>query len=150
MPSWALAAIDSLRFHIIMMKRKKLCCAGLIYWVDVIMGFVTGFVVIYNLRRRVIREPTSIAEYYVRYGTFLPDFLASLPTIAEVCSTHSQIPAQPLFRMHAHISTAEYYIRYGTFVPDLLTPQPTTAEAGPSLIGHHASKRPLFRSIKAT
>lgn len=64
------------------------CCAGLIYWVDVIMGFVTGFVVIYNLRRRVIREPMSIAEYYVRYGTFLPDFLASLPTIAEVCSAH--------------------------------------------------------------
>ena len=63
------------------------CCAGLIYWVDVIMGFVTGFVVIYNLRRRVIREPMSIAEYYVRYGTFLPDFLASLPTIAEVCPT---------------------------------------------------------------
>ncbi len=57
------------------------------------MGFVTGFVVIYNLRRRVIREPMSIAEYYVRYGTFVPDFLASLPTIAEVCSEHTQYNA---------------------------------------------------------
>ena len=57
--------------------------AGIIYWADVFMGFATGFVVIYNLRRRVIRRPVSIAEYYVRYGTFWPDFLASLPTIAE-------------------------------------------------------------------
>ncbi len=58
--------------------------AGVIYWADVVMGFMTGFVVIYNLRRRVIRRPVAIAEYYVRYGTFWPDFLASLPTIAEV------------------------------------------------------------------
>ena len=58
--------------------------AGIIYWADLFMGFATGFVVIYNLRRRVIRRPVSIAEYYVRYGTFWPDFLASLPTIAEV------------------------------------------------------------------
>ena len=57
---------------------------GVIYWADVFMGFMTGFVVIYNLRRRVIRRPVAIAEYYIRYGTFWPDFLASLPTIAEV------------------------------------------------------------------
>ena len=57
---------------------------GVIYSADVFMGFMTGFVVIYNLRRRVIRRPVAIAEYYIRYGTFWPDFLASLPTIAEV------------------------------------------------------------------
>ena len=57
--------------------------AGVIYWLDVLMGFATGFVVIYSLRRRVVRRPVSIAEFYVRYGTFWPDFLASLPTIAE-------------------------------------------------------------------
>ena len=59
--------------------------AGIIYWADVFMGFTTGFVVIYNLRRRIIRQPRAVAEYYVRYGTFWPDFLSSLPTIAEVC-----------------------------------------------------------------
>ena len=63
--------------------RGCVCTAGIIYWADVFMGFATGFVVIHNLRRRVIRRPVSIAEYYVRYGTFWPDFLASLPTIAE-------------------------------------------------------------------
>ena len=57
----------------------------MIYWADLFMGFTTGFVVIWNLRRRVIREPRAVAEYYVRYGTFWPDFLSSLPTIAEVC-----------------------------------------------------------------
>jgi hypothetical protein len=48
------------------------------------MGFSTGFVVIYNLRRKVVKDPLLIAEYYVRYSTFVPDFLAALPVIAEV------------------------------------------------------------------
>ena len=61
------------------------------------MGFTTGFVVIWNLRRRVIRQPRAVAEYYVRYGTFWPDFLASLPTIAEVGASPGvrQTGAQP-------------------------------------------------------
>ncbi len=58
--------------------------AGVVYWVDIAMGFSTGFVVIYNLRRKVVRDPALIAEYYVRYSTFIPDFLAALPVIAEV------------------------------------------------------------------
>lgn len=62
------------------------------------MGFMTGFVVIYNLRRRVIRKPRDIAEYYVRYGTFVPDFLASLPTIAE---------ASPLYHPVQCVDVAE-------------------------------------------
>ncbi len=48
------------------------------------MGFSTGFVVIYNLRRKVIREPRLVAEYYVWHSTFFPDLLAALPLIAEV------------------------------------------------------------------
>ena len=67
------------------MKLRNNADAGMIYWADLFMGFTTGFVVIWNLRRRVIREPRAVAEYYVRYGTFWPDFLSSLPTIAEVC-----------------------------------------------------------------
>ena len=64
------------------------------------MGFATGFVVIHNLRRRVIRRPVSIAEYYVRYGTFWPDFLASLPTIAEV-SLVSDLPSRGCYTNNA-------------------------------------------------
>ena len=51
---------------------------------DILMGFSTGFVVIYNLRRKVIRDPRLIAEYYTRYSTFVVDLLAALPIIAEV------------------------------------------------------------------
>ncbi len=50
------------------------------------MGFSTGFVVIYNLRRKVIRDPALIAEYYIRYSTFIIDLVAALPLIAEVRS----------------------------------------------------------------
>lgn len=60
--------------------------AGVCYWWDIFMGFSTGFVVIYNLRRKVIRDPALIAEYYMRYSTFILDLLAALPVIAEVRS----------------------------------------------------------------
>lgn len=46
-------------------KQMRMPCAGVIYWVDIVMGFMTGFVVIYNLRRRVIRDPRLVAEYYI-------------------------------------------------------------------------------------
>ena len=66
--------------------------AGVVYWLDIVMGFSTGFVVIYNLRRKVIRDPRMIAEYYMRYSTFVVDLLAALPVIAEVrlpdCAEH--------------------------------------------------------------
>lgn len=48
------------------------------------MGFSTGFLVIYNLRRKVVRDPALIAEYYIRHSTFVLDLLAALPVIAEV------------------------------------------------------------------
>ena len=38
----------------------------------------------------MIRNPVSVAEFYVRYGTFWPDILASLPTIAEASLSHAQ------------------------------------------------------------
>jgi len=59
-------------------------CSGVVYWMDIWMGFSTGFVVIYNLRRKVIRDPALIAEYYIRYSTFFADLIAALPIIAEV------------------------------------------------------------------
>ncbi|BDA43675.1 probable potassium voltage-gated channel subfamily H member 7 [Coccomyxa sp. Obi] len=67
--------------------------AGVCYWFDIFMGFSTGFVVIYNLRRKVIRDRALIAEYYIRYSTFIVDLLAALPVIAEIVVL--PIPMEP-------------------------------------------------------
>ena len=48
------------------------------------MGFITGFVVVNNLKRRVLRRPDLIARYYVYHSTFVVDLLTVLPIIAEV------------------------------------------------------------------
>ncbi len=76
-------------------------CAGVVYWLDILMGFSTGFVVIHNLRRKVIRDPRLIAEYYVRYSTFFVDLLAALPLIAEVI-----IQSDDLFYVISYLPSA--------------------------------------------
>lgn len=58
--------------------------AGLVYWVDIGMRFRMGFCVVYNLKRELIMDGGLIAHFYVRHDTFLLDFLAALPSIAEV------------------------------------------------------------------
>lgn len=57
--------------------------AGLIYWIDIGMRFRMGFCVVYNLKRELIMDGGLIAHFYVRHDTFLLDFLAALPSIAE-------------------------------------------------------------------
>ena len=59
---------------------------GLFYWVDVFMRFRMGFCVVYNLKRELIMDGGLIAHFYIRHNTFTGDFLAALPSIAEVCS----------------------------------------------------------------
>lgn len=54
------------------------------YMVDIIMGFMTGFVIVHNLKRRVLRRPDLIAKYYILHSTFFVDILTVLPVIAEV------------------------------------------------------------------
>lgn len=65
--------------------------AGTVYWLDIVMGFSTGFVVIYNLRRKVVTEPRLVAEYYMWHSTFFADLLAALPLIAEVGGQHRHL-----------------------------------------------------------
>ena len=57
---------------------------GVAFWIDIFMGFTTGFVPTYNLKRMIVMQPRLIAEYYVVHGTFICDFIAALPIIAEV------------------------------------------------------------------
>ncbi|KAL0125909.1 hypothetical protein PUN28_004760 [Cardiocondyla obscurior] len=49
-----------------------LCC------VDVIINFMTGY--FDKLHHVVVMKPRKIMKRYIRYGTFLPDLLASTPT----------------------------------------------------------------------
>lgn len=48
------------------------------------MRFRIGFCVVYNLKRELIMDGGLIAQFYVRHDTFWLDFLAALPSIAEV------------------------------------------------------------------
>ena len=48
------------------------------------MGFATGFVIVNNLKRRVLRRPDLIARYYIMHSTFFVDMLTLVPVIAEV------------------------------------------------------------------
>ena len=58
--------------------------AGLFYWADILMRFRMGFCVVYNLKRELIMDGGLIAHFYVLHNTFITDFIAAVPAIAEV------------------------------------------------------------------
>ncbi|KAK9816960.1 hypothetical protein WJX72_007507 [[Myrmecia] bisecta] len=58
--------------------------AGALFWLDILVQFRTGFVVSYNLKRRLIMAPDLVAEFYLRHGTFWADLISALPVIAQV------------------------------------------------------------------
>ena len=64
--------------------QKRCCIAGVVFWVDIIMGFAIGFVAVYNLKRLVILDLRLIADFYIWKSTFFCDVIAALPIIAEV------------------------------------------------------------------
>ncbi len=55
------------------------------------MRFRMGFCVVYNLKRELIMDGGLIAHFYMRHNTFTGDFLAAIPSIAEVCSSETLI-----------------------------------------------------------
>ena len=86
-----------------------------------------------------MHAPMSTAEYYIRYGTFVPDLLTPPPTMAEAGPSflghHAHEPS--LFRLHesdmtSHRAIAEHCVCIGTLMPDSLASLPTKAEACPS------------------
>lgn len=52
------------------------------------MRFRMGFCVVYNLKRELIMDGGLIAHFYIRHNTFIGDFLAAVPSIAEVRSSY--------------------------------------------------------------
>ncbi|XP_018362071.1 PREDICTED: potassium/sodium hyperpolarization-activated cyclic nucleotide-gated channel 2-like [Trachymyrmex cornetzi] len=68
-------------FEIKMRLRYWTICKNLLLsfcCMDIIVNFMTGY--FDKVRHTVVMEPKKIMKKYIRYGTFLPDFLGSLPT----------------------------------------------------------------------
>lgn len=61
-----------------------LCGAAFVFCLDIVFGFITGFVIVHNMKRRVLQRPDLIAKYYIFHSTFIVDMLTVLPAIAEV------------------------------------------------------------------
>ncbi|KAK9787129.1 hypothetical protein WJX73_004779 [Symbiochloris irregularis] len=55
-----------------------------VYLWDIIMGFTTGFIIVHNLKRRVVRRPDLIAKYYIFHSTFFVDLFTVVPVAAEI------------------------------------------------------------------
>lgn len=51
--------------------------AALLYLLDVLAAFHTGFVVRHDVRQALVLRPALVARYYVRHGSFLSDVVAS-------------------------------------------------------------------------
>ena len=69
------------------LESKLVVLAGLFYWVDIVMRFLIGFVVVYNLKRELILDGGLIAHFYIRHNTFATDLIAAIPAVAEVHTT---------------------------------------------------------------
>ncbi|KAL4442414.1 hypothetical protein ABPG77_004998 [Micractinium sp. CCAP 211/92] len=62
--------------------------AGTVCYIgDIFMGFHTGFVAAYDVRRALVMEGSSVAHYYIWHGHFMTDLVATLPIIPEIVAT---------------------------------------------------------------
>lgn len=76
--------------------------AGAIYYADFLTGFIIGFTVEHNLKRRVIMRPDLILRYYMLHNTFITDFLSTFAIIAEVRSLFAPLHSRQQPRDTAH------------------------------------------------
>ena len=60
--------------------------AGLFFMIDMMLGFHTGYVISYNLRKRVVMNGKQVAKWYAVRGSFWVDFLSSVAWITQVSS----------------------------------------------------------------
>eukprot|EP00884_Botryococcus_braunii_P020699 jgi/Botrbrau1/7312/Bobra.247_3s0007.1 len=58
--------------------------AGAMFWLDIIFSFLTGFIVVHNLRRRLVFNFGRVAHFYIFQSTFLADVLSAVPALLEV------------------------------------------------------------------
>ena len=66
------------------MKPLAICCAGLFFVVDMFLGFHTGYVITYNMRKRVVMDGKQVAKWYILRGSFFVDLLSSIAWVTQV------------------------------------------------------------------
>lgn len=55
-----------------------------VYILDIVVNFNTGIVVTWGSRAVVVRDARTCAWYYIRHGTFVVDFVATIPFVVQV------------------------------------------------------------------
>ncbi|KAL4447902.1 hypothetical protein ABPG75_005121 [Micractinium tetrahymenae] len=58
-----------------------------LYVGDILMGFHTGFIAAYDVRRALVMEGPKVAHFYIWHGHFLTDAIATMPIIPEIVAT---------------------------------------------------------------
>lgn len=63
------------------------------YFIDIIMGFITGFAVRWDFQTLILLDGPTVAKYYMKHGSFIIDTLALLPAIVQIilASTEAEI-----------------------------------------------------------
>ena len=59
------------------------CAAGLCYFVDMLLSLHVGFVVTYNLQKKVVMNGRQIARFYWTGGRAALDLLSVIPWLAQ-------------------------------------------------------------------
>ncbi|GMH34426.1 hypothetical protein BSKO_02260 [Bryopsis sp. KO-2023] len=65
--------------------RALLWIAGVVYFLDMVSGFITGFVVSHSNKALVVKDPSKVFKYYLTQGGFLVDLVSVIPFVYEIC-----------------------------------------------------------------
>ena len=58
--------------------------AGLCYAIDMLLSVHVGFVVTYNLQKKIVLDGRQLLKYYLKKGSAVLDTLSVIPWIAQV------------------------------------------------------------------
>ena len=56
-----------------------------LFTADILLLFHTGFVISYNLKKKLILSGPAVARYYIWHGSFIFDAISTVPLWMEVC-----------------------------------------------------------------
>ena len=60
-----------------------------LFTADILLLFHTGFVISYNLKKKLILSGPAVARYYICHGSFIFDAISTVPLWMEVCHKQS-------------------------------------------------------------
>ncbi|GMH33560.1 hypothetical protein BSKO_01394 [Bryopsis sp. KO-2023] len=89
--------------------RALLWIAGVIYFLDMVSGFITGFAVSHSNKALVVKDPTKVFKYYLTQGGFLVDLVSVIPFIYEICAVRD-VPGDQADQI---LNILRLFARYG-------------------------------------